>query len=130
MTAATVIGVGQAVKGAISPRQSSSAIADDIPAIKNGEAGGPTAGERFPKSVREQAFLENPRRVCVFCGREGGATQVDHAIPKSLGGNATIENAQLACQHCNLSKGARTFPMNPPSGYTGPWPPPWWPFEW
>jgi filamentous hemagglutinin len=56
----------------------------------------------------------------------GTATDVDHAIPRSRGGNATIDNAQLACPHCNRSKGARDYPVTPPSGYQGPWPPPWW----
>jgi len=95
--------------------------------IKTGSAGGSTAGQRFPQSVREQAFHENPSRTCVFCRREGTGTQVDHAIPRARGGNATIDNAQLACPHCNASKGARDLPVNPPRGYEGPWPPPWWP---
>jgi 5-methylcytosine-specific restriction endonuclease McrA len=52
--------------------------------------------------------------------------QVDHVIPKSKGGNATIENAQTTCQRCNGSKNNRAYPVNPPPGYEGAWPPPWW----
>jgi 5-methylcytosine-specific restriction endonuclease McrA len=78
----------------------------------------------FSESVRNAAKAENPTATCVFCRREGTATQVDHAIPRSRGGNATLDNAQMACPHCNASKGAGDFPKNPPPGYTGPWPPP------
>jgi len=94
--------------------------------IKSGSAGGPTAGKVFPEAVKEAAKAENPRAVCVYCLREGTATQVDHAIPKAKGGNATLENAQLACPHCNPSKGARDFPVTPPPGYRGEWPPSHW----
>jgi RHS repeat-associated protein len=96
------------------------------PKIKPGSAGGPSAGKRFPESVKRQAFEEDPTRTCVYCGRPGTATQVDHAIPMSRGGNATIENAQLTCPWCNNSKGNRDFPVNPPPGFRGPWPQFWW----
>ena len=96
-----------------------------FPPIKSGSAGGPTAGERFPTSVRNQAFDENPERICVFC-RQPNATQVDHAVARSQGGNATIDNAQLTCRFCNPSKGTGSLPKNPAPGYTGPFPPPWW----
>ena len=95
-------------------------------AIKPGVRGGPTAADRFPQSVREAAFGENPSKTCVYCGLEGTATQVDHAASRATGGAATLDNAQLACPHCNQSKGAREFPLTPPSGYEGPWPPSWW----
>lgn len=95
------------------------------PAIKAGAADGATAGQRFPTSVRNAALEENPS-TCVYCRMETDAPQVDHAIPRSRGGDATIENAQTTCGHCNASKGARDFPVTPPSGYRGPWPPPWW----
>jgi len=75
--------------------------------------------------VRDEAFEENPF-TCVFCRMPTRRPQVDHAIPRSRGGNATIDNAQVACPHCNASKGARGFPVNPPPGYRGQWPPPWW----
>ncbi|MFO0756888.1 MAG: FG-GAP-like repeat-containing protein [Byssovorax sp.] len=90
---------------------------------KPGIAGGPTAGQRFAEGVRQEAFAENPSKTCVFCRREGTATQVDHATPRARGGAATIENAQLSCPHCNASKGAGDFPKTPPEGYEGPWPP-------
>jgi filamentous hemagglutinin len=99
------------------------------PTIKPGAAGGPTTGKPFPESVRQQAFDEDPTQTCVWCGIPGIGTQVDHAIPMSLGGNATIDNAQLACHHCNASRGARAFPLTPPDGYRGAWPPPWWPHQ-
>jgi RHS repeat-associated protein len=97
------------------------------PPIKPGAAGGPTAGKQFPPAIKAQAEAENPLKMCVFCRRPGTASHVDHAIPASKGGNATIENAQLACPFCNQSKGNRFFPVNPPPGYRGPWPPPWKP---
>jgi RHS repeat-associated protein len=96
------------------------------PAIKPGSVGGPSAGEPFSESIREKAFKENPQKTCVYCRQPGTATQVDHVIPKSLGGNATLDNAQLTCPHCNQSKGNRLFPLTPPPGYLGPWPPSWW----
>jgi len=103
--------------------------AEGIPPIKAGTSGGPTAGQRFSKGVREEAFAENPAKTCVYCGRDGTGTQVDHAAARSKGGNATSDNAQLACPHCNASKGAGTLPKTPPAGYEGPWPPPHWPPE-
>ncbi len=105
---------------------SSESAGKGIAQIKAGSAGGPSAGKFFPKSVKNQAFQENPEGICVYCGQPGTATDVDHAIPKSRGGNATIDNAQLTCPHCNRSKGAGDFPITPPMGYEGVWPPPWW----
>jgi RHS repeat-associated protein len=95
------------------------------PEIKAGAAGGATAGKAFPQSVREAALDENPS-TCVFCRMETESPQLDHAIPRARGGDATLENAQTSCPHCNASKGARDRPVNPPPGYRGPWPPPWW----
>ncbi|WP_161971556.1 HNH endonuclease signature motif containing protein [Acidipropionibacterium jensenii] len=54
---------------------------------------------------------------------------VDHVVPRSLGGDATLDNAQISCPHCNMSRGNGPNPVTPPSGYTGPWPPLWWPHE-
>jgi hypothetical protein len=96
-----------------------------FPGIKPGAAGGETAGKAFPGSVRQAALEENPS-TCVYCHMETDAPQVDHAIPRVQGGNATLENAQTTCGWCNASKGGRTFPVNPPPGYEGAWPPPWW----
>jgi hypothetical protein len=96
------------------------------PAIKAGAVGGETAGKPFAQAIRDAAKAENPLQVCVYCRREGVATQVDHAIPRARGGNATLDNAQLACPHCNASKGARDFPVNSPPGYRGEWPPSHW----
>lgn len=96
-----------------------------FPAIKPGAAGGETAGRAFPDRVRQAALEENPN-TCVDCHMETDAPQVDHAIPRVQGGNATLENAQTTCGWCNPSKGGRMFPVNPPPGYEGPWPPPWW----
>jgi 5-methylcytosine-specific restriction endonuclease McrA len=75
--------------------------------------------------VRNETLLDNPD-TCVFCRMTTKSPQVDHAIPRARGGNATIDNAQTACPWCNASKGARDFPVNPPPGYRGAWPPEWW----
>lgn len=45
----------------------------DGPPIKPGTSGGPTAGDRFPQSVRDEAFEENPTSTCVYCRREGNS---------------------------------------------------------
>lgn len=95
------------------------------PAIKAGSAGGPTAGKPFSRSVRDEELANNPS-TCVYCRMETDRPQIDHVIPRSRGGNATIDNAQTTCPWCNPSKGARDYPVNPPPGYEGPWPPPWW----
>lgn len=75
--------------------------------------------------MREEELANNPS-TCVYCRMETDRPQIDHVIPRARGGNATIENAQTTCPWCNPSKGARDYPVNPPSGYEGPWPPPWW----
>jgi RHS repeat-associated protein len=98
---------------------------DGYPAIKAGSSGGPTAGQKFPASVRQEELGNNPS-TCVYCHMDTDSPQVDHVIPRSRGGNATVDNAQTTCAHCNASKGARDFPVTPPGGYEGPWPPPWW----
>lgn len=97
----------------------------EVPPLKAGSEGGETAGKVFPQSVRQQALAENPR-TCVCCRMEPDAPQVDHVIPCSRGGKATLENAQTTCSWCNPSKGARDFPVNPPPGFEGAWPPAWW----
>jgi filamentous hemagglutinin len=95
--------------------------------IKPGATGGSSAGKLFSDKIKERAYQEDPTTTCVYCGRVGSGTQVDHAIPRARGGNAEIANAQLACPHCNASKGKRNFPLTPPPEYEGIWPPPWWP---
>ena len=102
------------------------AAKEAVPLIKAGAAGGETGGKIFPQSVKDAAKGENPLSTCVYCRMKGTGTQVDHAIPRARGGNATLENAQMACPHCNASKGARDFPVNPPPGYRGEWPPAHW----
>jgi len=89
--------------------------------------GGGTGGMclAFPQSVRTETLLDNPD-TCVFCRMNTDSPQVDHAIARVRGGNATIDNAQTACPWCNASKGARDFPVNPPPGHRGAWPPEWW----
>lgn len=96
----------------------------EVPLIKAGSAGGESAGKVFPQAVKDAARAENPG-TCVFC-RMDTKGQVDHAIPRARGGNATLDNAQIACPWCNASKGARDFPVNPPPGCRGDWPPAWW----
>jgi hypothetical protein len=114
---------------AVAARRAGSAAAravDDVGrAIKPGSSGGPSAGQRFPSSVRQQALSDNPN-TCVYCRMETSNPQVDHAIPRVRGGNAGIDNAQVTCSWCNASKGARDYPVNPPPGYEGGWPPAWW----
>ncbi|NED97131.1 hypothetical protein G1H11_17675 [Phytoactinopolyspora alkaliphila] len=95
------------------------------PSIKPGSAGGPTASQKFPERVRQEELADNPS-TCVYCRMETDRPQVDHAIPRSRGGNSTRDNAQTTCAHCNASKGARDFPVTPPEGFAGAWPPPWW----
>ncbi|MDB5337690.1 MAG: secreted protein, partial [Planctomycetaceae bacterium] len=94
-------------------------------AIKQGSAGGSSAGLRFPKAIKDAAKAENPDN-CVYCHMTTTTPQVDHVIPRSVGGNATLENAQITCPSCNASKGARPFPLSAPPGYEGTWPPQWW----
>jgi len=101
-------------------------VVQRVPPIKSGAANGPTAGQVFPKSVKDAAKAENPTATCVYCRKEGTGTQVDHAISRARGGDATLENAQLACPHCNASKGAGDFPKTPPVDYVGSWPPTHW----
>jgi RHS repeat-associated protein len=95
------------------------------PPIKPGSAGGPTSGKPFPESVKKQVLDENPD-TCVYCHQTTDRPQVDHAIPRARGGDATLDNGQTACGHCNASKGKRDYPVNPPPGYRGKWPPSWW----
>lgn len=97
-----------------------------FPSIKEGASGGPTAGLPFPQKVKDAAYDQNPGVICVYCRMTATNPQVDHVIPRSRGGNATLENAQIACRHCNASKGARDYPVNPPPGYAGAWPPKHW----
>jgi hypothetical protein len=124
--AAKAADVGHATWVANKGEEALSVATAGAPRIKSGAAGGETAGKPFPQAIKDAANAENPLKVCVYCRREGVATQVDHAIPKARGGNATLDNAQLACPHCNASKGARDFPANPPPDYFGKWPPSHW----
>jgi RHS repeat-associated protein len=94
--------------------------------IKSGSSGGVTAGKAFSNAVKDAAYAENPTRTCVYCKMEGTGNMVDHAIAKVKGGDATLSNAQITCSHCNLSKGARSYPVTPPPGYVGDWPPGHW----
>jgi RHS repeat-associated protein len=100
--------------------------AKKVPMIKAGSASGPTSGKPFSPQVKAAVKAEDPTSTCVYCGRPGTGTQVDHAISKAKGGNATIDNGQLACPHCNPSKGAGDYPKSPPSDYNSNWPPDWW----
>ena len=80
---------------------------------KNGSAGGPGAGKRFPEAVKDGAE-DAADGKCVFCGKETTRTagphqrNTDHAIPKSRDGNNTPDNAQNTCRSCNLNKGTKT----------------------
>ncbi len=125
--AARAIGTGAkaVAKRATGTASKADDAAKSVPGIKAGAAGGETAGRVFSQRVGQQALDENAS-TCVYCRMETYQPQVDHAIPRSRGGDATIENAQTTCAWCNGSKGARDFPVNPPPGYEGAWPPAWW----
>lgn len=105
--------------------QRSQVAAKTAPEIKAGAQGGPTAGKPFSQKTRQDVLDENPS-TCVYCRMETDRPQVGHAIPRSRGGNATFENGQTTCGWGNASKGARDYPVNPPPGFEGMWPPLWW----
>jgi hypothetical protein len=75
--------------------------------LPEGSAGGPEAGQPFPRSKSEP-------RPCVYCSKptekKQGPNQYhkDHVIPRSQGGNNSPENKVDACRTCNLKKGPRT----------------------
>jgi RHS repeat-associated protein len=123
-TVASAVVLAASVKAAFGEGLAGGSPAE--PQIKPGAAGGPTMMQDFHGIVKAAARAENPTLTCVYCGRPGIATHVDHAFPKSLGGDATLLNAQLTCPWCNLSKGAREFPVNPPSGWDSAWWYDWW----
>lgn len=93
--------------------------------IPAGTAGGASAGKKFPPSVKAEVLGANPS-TCVYCGMTTARPQVDHRIPRALGGNSLVSNGVTSCGWCNGSKGIREFPLNPPPGYIGPWPPSHW----
>jgi hypothetical protein len=101
----------------------------DIPA---GSSGGLGAGKRIPPSllrdynVGKNADPDLPTPLCSYC-RTNPAAAIDHVEPRIGGGDLTDANTTPACTFCNSSKLDRLAPLNPPRGYTGPWPPPWWP---
>ncbi|MCF6526090.1 DNRLRE domain-containing protein [Streptomyces sp. JJ36] len=101
----------------------------DIPA---GSSGGPGAGQRIPAdmlrdyNIGVNADPSLPTPLCSYC-RTNPAQAVDHVEPRVRGGDLTDANTTPACRHCNSSKRDQGAPLNPPAGYTGPWPPPHWP---
>ncbi len=99
---------------------------DGFPPIKPGSSGGPTGGKNFPKGTRNKVLEDNPD-ICVYCRMKTDKPQVDHVVPKSRGGNTDLDNGQTTCPWCNNSKNNRDYPVNPPKGYTGKWPPLHWP---
>ena len=121
-------------RGASTTPYARSVATEAVPPIKPGASGGLTAGKPFGTSVKASVVAENlsvtgaENPVCVWCHMETETPHVDHAVPRSFGGDATLENGQVACPHCNLSRGNRPAPVTPPTGYEGPWPPPWWVF--
>ena len=129
-------GIGSVLAGVVDIVRASKAaevVEGAAPIIKAGARGGETAGKAFPQAVKEAAVEENlaatgaDAPVCVWCRMETESPHIDHAVPRSMGGDATLENAQVACPHCNMSRGNGPFPITPPAGYEGPWPPNWWP---
>jgi RHS repeat-associated protein len=90
--------------------------AADVPASpgpKPGSAGGPTAGGRFPESVKREE-LARTNGKCVFCKEDTTSEhgpkklEYDHAHPRSRGGNASSENIQGTCRTCNRQKNTMT----------------------
>ncbi|MFK0116153.1 HNH endonuclease [Streptomyces sp. NPDC090994] len=67
-----------------------------------------------------------PTPLCSYC-RTNSAQAVDHVEPRVRGGDLTDANTTPVCRHCNSSKRDHGAPLNPPAGYTGPWPPSHWP---
>jgi 5-methylcytosine-specific restriction endonuclease McrA len=99
--------------------------------IPGGSSGGPTAEATIPKQIlgdfnigvnRNPAY---PAPLCSYC-RTNPANSLDHVDARIHGGNLDPKNLTPACGHCNPSKNNRIVPKNPPKGYTGTWPPPWW----
>ena len=119
------VGLSDAATAGLTEGDATLAAEGAPPLIKAGAEGGETAGKGFPQSVRQAALEENPS-TCVYSRMETDSPQVDHAIARARGGNTMLINAQTTCPWCNASKGSRGFPVNPPHGYEGAWPPPWW----
>ncbi|WP_405608193.1 RHS repeat-associated core domain-containing protein [Streptomyces sp. NBC_01508] len=100
--------------------------------IPTGASGGPGAGKKIPRDMlRDYNIGVNgnpslPTPLCSYC-RTNPAQAVDHVQPRIRGGDLTDANTTPACRHCNSSKKDSGAPLNPPAGYTGPWPPPHWP---
>lgn len=64
--------------------------------------------------------------ACYYC-RLPQAEAIEHVHPRKRGGDNEETNLAPICTHCNSSKGSREAPKTPPRGYSGKWPPPWWP---
>jgi hypothetical protein len=54
------------------------------------------------------------------------AKVVEATFGRSSDWMATLRKAVHLPDTWNASKGARQFPVNPPPGYEGDWPPAWW----
>ena len=119
-------GVGAKLAGAGVTR-AVGASADAFPIIPEGSSGGLGAGGAITKALRAEYFpSDEPAPFCAYC-RTNTASQLDHVVPRKTGGDLTPQNLVEACRWCNPSKGARVAPKSPPPGYSGEWPPPWWP---
>ncbi|MGW4060855.1 DNRLRE domain-containing protein [Amycolatopsis sp. NPDC004747] len=100
--------------------------------IPGGSSGGTGAYGSIPKSMRKdynigaQADPSKDIPLCSYC-RTNNANAVDHVQPRSKGGDLTDANTTPICTFCNSSKRDRVAPLNPPPGYSGWWPPQWWP---
>ncbi|MCP3017207.1 polymorphic toxin-type HINT domain-containing protein [Nocardiopsis dassonvillei] len=100
--------------------------------IPSGSAGGAGAGKKIPPSMLRDcnigvnADANKPTPLCSCC-RANDAEAVDHVHPRINKGDLTDANTTPACAHCNSSKRNHGAPLNPPSSFTGSWPPAWWP---
>ncbi len=100
--------------------------------IPKGSSGGETAKKKITPKIRQKYNVgvnkdeSKPTTLCSYC-RTNPATSVDHVFPRKKGGNLTPQNTTPACTHCNSSKRDHVAPKSSPSGYSGEWPPVWWP---
>ncbi|WP_329365019.1 LamG-like jellyroll fold domain-containing protein [Streptomyces sp. NBC_01483] len=100
--------------------------------IPSGSSHGPGAYKSITKEMRADYGIgvqwHPPQTVplCAYC-RTNVAQAVDHVEPRINGGDLTDPNTIPICTPCNSSKRDRIAPLNPPTGYSGSWPPAHWP---
>ncbi|MEW2352547.1 RHS repeat-associated core domain-containing protein [Spirillospora sp. NPDC029432] len=103
-------------------------VHNDPPRIPPGSCGGQGSGQPVTDELRDHYFGGTGPVECMYCGMPT-AGAVEHRWPRSRGGDLEETNTGPVCRHCNSSKRDRYTPKNPPPGYVGKWPPPWWPTD-